>query len=106
MKRKPFNKFRLMKCAIVCTALFSTATVKAQTIHFGPKLGLNYSNINGKGIKTGFTPGYQAGGFLEIKFNEHWSVQPEVLYSWSAYKRGDDFMTYYVNEGRSGSNTN
>jgi len=106
MKRKPFNKFRLMKCAIVCTVLFSTATVKAQTIHFGPKLDLNYSNISGKGIQKSFTAGYQAGGFLEVKFNEHWSIQPEVLYTWSAYKEGSDFLTYYVNEGSSGANTN
>ena len=106
MTRKPFNKFRLMKCAIICTVLFSTATTKAQSFHFGPMLDINYANIHGKGIQSSFTPGYQAGGFLEIKFNEHWSVQPEVLYTWSAYKRGDDFMTYYVNQGRSEAGTN
>jgi hypothetical protein len=95
-----------MKCAIVCTVLFSTTTVKAQLWHFGPKLDINYSSISGNGIKKSFSPGYQAGAFAEIIFNKHWSIQPEVLYSWSRYKEGDDFLTYYVNEGRTGANEN
>jgi len=106
MTSKPFNKFRFMQCAIICSVFFITVTAKAQSWHFGPKLDVNYSNISGNGIKKSFSPGWQIGGFAEIVLTKSWSIQPELLYTWSRYKKGDDFITYYVNSGRSSAGTN
>lgn len=97
----PFNKFRFMKKWIVAALLFMTVTANAQSWHFGPKLDANYSSITGNGMKSSFAPGWQIGAFVEKKFNNTWSIQPELLYTWNRYKRSDDFMTYYVNSGRS-----
>jgi hypothetical protein len=102
MTRKPFIKFRIMmKYILVCTALLLTAAANAQTWHFGPKLDANYSTIKGNGIKNKYTAGFQIGGFAEYNFNKHWAIQPELLYTWSQYKKGSDFLTYYNNSGRS-----
>lgn len=107
MTRTPFNKFRIMmKYAMVCTALLLTVTVNAQTWHFGPKLDANYSAIKGNGIRNKFSPGLQIGGFAEYNLNKHLAIQPELLYTWSVYKKGSDFLTYYNNSGRSAAGNN
>jgi len=100
MTRKPFNKFRIMKYALVCAALLLTAVANAQTWHYGLKLDANYSAIKGNGIRNKFSPGFQAGGFAEYNINKHLTIQPELLYTWNVYKKGSDFLTYYVNQGR------
>lgn len=105
MTSKPFNKFRFMQCAIICSALFITVAAKAQSWHFGPKLDVNYSNISGNGMKKSYSTGWQIGGFAEIVLTKSWSIQPELLYTWSHYKKGDDFIVYYVNSGRSAAGT-
>jgi hypothetical protein len=108
MNSKPFNKFRIMvKFTMVSTALLlTTFLTNAQTFHFGPKLDANYSAIKGKGIKNKYSPGFQIGGFFEYNLNKHWAIQPELLYTWSAYKKADDFLTYYNNYGRSAAGNN
>jgi len=58
----------------------STTAVAQQEVKFGPKAGVNISNLSGldnSEMKIGFHVGFVA----EIKFNEKFSVQPEVLYS-------------------------
>ncbi len=58
-----------------CTAAFAQQQVK-----FGPKAGVNFANISGldnSEMKTGF----HVGAVAEIKFNEKFSIQPEVVYS-------------------------
>ncbi|MCS3795349.1 porin family protein [Niastella sp. OAS944] len=92
-----------MKYTMVAFALLLCATANAQTWHFGPKLDVNYSTIKGNGLKNKFSLGFQAGGFAEYNFNKHWAIQPELLYSWSVYKKDGDFLTYYNNYGRTGA---
>ena len=92
-----------MKYTMVAFALLLSAAANAQTWHFGPKLDVNYSTIKGNGVKNKFSLGFQAGGFAEYNFNKHWAIQPELLYSWSAYKKDADFLTYYNNYGRTGA---
>lgn len=108
MNSKPFNKFRIMvKFTMVSTALLlTTFLTNAQTFHFGPKLDANYSAITGKGIRNKYSPGFQIGGFFEYNLNKHWAIQPELLYTWSAYKKAGDFLTYYNNSGRSAAGNN
>ncbi|OQP54622.1 hypothetical protein A4H97_21910 [Niastella yeongjuensis] len=90
-----------MKYTLVCAALLLTFVSNAQSFHFGPKLDLNYSALKGDGVKNKYSAGFQAGAFAELGFNKHWSIQPELLYTWNPYKKADDFMTYYNNSGRS-----
>jgi hypothetical protein len=52
-------------------------------------------------MRNKYSPGFQVGGFAEYNIDKHWAIQPELLYSWSAYKKGSDFLTYYNNYGRS-----
>jgi len=107
MTSKPFIKFRsMMKYSMVCIALLLTFAANAQTWHFGPKLDANYSSIKGNGISKKYSPGFQIGGFVEYNFNKHWAIQPELLYSWSHYKKGSDFLTYYNNYGRTAAGEN
>lgn len=108
MTSKPFNKFRItMKSLMVCTALLGTTFLaKAQTWHFGPKFDANYSSMKGEGIKNKFSPGFQLGAFAEYNITKHLAIQPELLYSWNTYKKSDDFLTYYVNTGRSAAGNN
>jgi hypothetical protein len=90
-----------MKYTMVAFALLLTAAANAQTWHFGPKLDVNYSTIKGNGLKNKLSLGFQAGGFAEYNFNKHWAIQPELLYTWSQYKKAGDFLIYYNNYGRS-----
>jgi hypothetical protein len=102
MTSQPFNKLRInMKYKMVAFALLLTVAANAQTWHFGPKVDISYSAIKGNGMRNRYSPGFQAGGFAEYNINKHWAIQPELLYSWSAYKKGSDFLTYYNNYGRS-----
>jgi hypothetical protein len=95
-----------MKYTLVCTALLLSFVANAQNFHFGPKLDLNYSALKGDGMKNKFSAGFQAGAFAEYNFGKHWAIQPELLYTWNPYKKGDDFLTYYNNSGRSAAGTN
>jgi len=98
----PFNKSRInMKYTMVAFALLLTAAANAQTWHFGPKLDVNYSTIDGNGLKNKYSLGFQVGGFAEYNITKHWAIQPELLYSWSQYRKAGDFLTYYNNSGRS-----
>ena len=107
MTSKPFIKFRsMMKYSMVCIALLLTFAANAQTWHFGPKLDANYSAIKGNGVSKKYSAGFQIGGFVEYNFNKHWAIQPELLYSWSHYKKGSDFLTYYNNYGRTAAGDN
>lgn len=107
MTSKPFIKFRIMmKYTMVCTALLFAIGANAQTWRFGPKLDANFSTIKGNGIRNKYSAGFQIGGFAEYNVNKHWAIQPELLYTWSQYKKSSDFLTYYNNSGRSAAGNN
>ncbi|OQP47974.1 hypothetical protein A4R26_31475 [Niastella populi] len=107
MTSQPFNKFRIMmKFTMVTSVLFCTVAANAQTWHFGVKADISYSALKGEGIKNKFAPGFQAGGFATYNITKQWAIQPELLYSFSQYKKGSDFLTYYNNYGRSAAGEN
>lgn len=67
---------------------FSTSALAQQEVKFGPKAGVNFASINGKvteeGEKFEFNKGqtgFHVGAFAEIKFNDKFAIQPELLYS-------------------------
>ncbi|WKW47138.1 porin family protein [Myroides sp. JBRI-B21084] len=59
---------------------FSTSAI-AQEVKFGPKAGVNFANLNGDVENTKMLIGFHIGGFAEIKFNDKFAIQPEILYS-------------------------
>src|SRR5690606_6265830 len=70
---------KLVLAAVAVFAIGNSAFAQ-QEVKFGPKAGVNFSNISGLDnaeMKTGF----HVGAVAEIKFNEKFSIQPEVLYS-------------------------
>lgn len=58
-----------------CTAAFAQ-----QQLKFGPKAGVNFANLSGVD-NTEMKIGFHVGAVAEIKFNEKFSIQPEVVYS-------------------------
>ena len=68
--------------SFIALILFSANALAQQEVKFGPKVGVNFANFNGKDA-TNYKSliGFHIGGFAEIKFNEHFAIQPEILYS-------------------------
>lgn len=61
---------------------FSTSALAQQEVKFGPKAGVNFATLNGKDAKEAdMQVGFHIGAFAEIKFNEQFAIQPEILYS-------------------------
>ena len=58
----------------------STTAVAQQEVKFGPKAGVNISNLSGMDDSE-MRIGFHVGAVAEIKFNDKFSIQPEVLYS-------------------------
>jgi len=70
-----------MKKSILCIALFlGMITSYAQGVNFGFKGGANFSTIN-TSFEERVRTGFHIGSVLELKFNDQFSVQPEILYS-------------------------
>lgn len=60
----------------------STSALAQQEVKFGPKAGVNFANISGKDAENNkMLIGFHVGAFAEIKFNDKFAVQPEILYS-------------------------
>lgn len=75
---------------------FSTSALAQQEVKFGPKAGVNFASINGEikdeGEITKFDKGqtgFHVGAFAEIKFNDKFAIQPELLYSVQGGKMED-----------------
>ncbi|WP_162425862.1 porin family protein [Pontibacter pudoricolor] len=72
----------------------------AQTISVGPRLGVNFGTQKIPGSDADFAKnwndnaeantGLQIGGVANIKFNETFSVQPELLFTQKGYKYEGD----------------
>lgn len=70
---------KLVLSALAVCALSGSAFAQ-QEVKFGPKAGVNFanlSNLDDSEMKIGF----HVGAVAEIKFNDKFSIQPELLYS-------------------------
>lgn len=81
-----------MKKIILAAFVLGTCSVAfaQQQLKFGPKAGVNFANVSGfdnSEMKTGF----HVGAVAEIKFNEKFSIQPEVVYSAQGAKYTQSF---------------
>lgn len=68
---------------LALTLLFATIGTfsMAQSFSFGPKAGVNISNYTGGNIESDSKIGYHFGGMLNFGIGNHFSIQPEVLFS-------------------------
>ncbi|WP_109299153.1 porin family protein [Aquimarina sp. AU474] len=63
------------------TSIFITAVSQAQEIKFGVKGGLNLSTLSGDSPNISGRTSFHGGAVLEVKFNDKFALQPELLYS-------------------------
>ncbi len=94
-----------MKSFLLSTALtallFSTASAqkdkdKSYGYGLGVKVGTNINKIAGVSFKDQFTYGYSAGVFGDIKLNNEWSIQPEVLFNQVSADTSSQFRDLYA----------
>ena len=70
--------------SVVAIATFGFS--QAQDIKYGAKVGLNVATLNGDLEDAKSLIGAHLGGFVEIKINEKFAFQPELLYSMQGAK--------------------
>lgn len=90
----------MKKIILSAIAIMTIGLANAQETKFGVKAGLNLATLSG-GSDLAMRPSFYVGGLVEIKVNEKFSVQPEVVYSsqGTKYKGDSDFSTQldYIN---------
>lgn len=91
----------MKKLAITLMLAAISTFSMAQSFSFGPKAGLNLSNYTGGNIESDAKVGYHVGGLLNFGIGNHFSIQPEVLFSTQGAKvdrqgSKDDFKVSYV----------
>jgi hypothetical protein len=84
---------------IVAAILLTVSTVTAQETHFGLKAGVNLSSVditNSDDFKS--KAGIHIGGLAHIHINDHFALQPELVYSMQGGKDGDEKLNLnYIN---------
>jgi len=91
------------KLLTLFAALMLSQALMAQ-FHIGAKVGANISKVDGKSFKDEFRYGYQAGGFAEIRLNNKFVLQPEVLFNQYSTRVDSSFKNVYQNVFNSNSN--
>ena len=73
-----------------------------ERLYFGVKAGANYSDFTNAGFDTEGLTGFHAGALVGYKFNDHFAIQEEFLYSTQGAKikggimDGEDIKLSYV----------
>ncbi|WEK38183.1 MAG: porin family protein [Candidatus Pseudobacter hemicellulosilyticus] len=80
---------------LMLVALCASTFTFAQGFHIGAKAGANIFKIDGQSFKEGYEFGYNVGAFAEIDFSQRLGIQPEVLWSQTNYRSGDQFNDLY-----------
>jgi len=85
-----------MKRPIVILALlaFMAAGLHAQGIGLGIKAGANFANQAVKDVDTKSITNFHGGAYLNINFNDHFGITPEVLFS-STGSKWEDLQVDY-----------
>lgn len=90
-----------MKHILCVTAftIFILTAVKAQQTHFGIKAGVNLSSVDIKnGEDFASKAGLHLGGLAHIHINQHFALQPELVYSMQGGKDGNEKLKLnYIN---------
>ena len=67
--------------ALMCMILATGVAMAQKALTFGPKVGLDYTHFWGKNASHGGQFNYQAGLFMEYRFNGKFSVAPEIVFA-------------------------
>ena len=78
--------------SIIAIAGCSTTVFAQQQVKFGPKAGIDFANLSNAPFDHKMKTGFYVGAFAEIKFNEQFSIQPEVVYSSQGMKVTEDIL--------------
>jgi len=101
---------KLVKNLFIVSILLASANSIGQSffksigerLYFGVKAGANYSNFTNANFDTEGLTGFHAGALVGYKFNDHFAVQEEFLYSTQGAKikgglmDGEDIKLSYV----------
>jgi outer membrane immunogenic protein len=79
----------------VVIAACASLSIKAQTVTFGVKGGLNIAKLTDFD-RSKTPPSIYAGGFANIALTEEFSIQPELLYSGQGNKYDDILHNEYT----------
>jgi len=72
-------------------ALAASSVAQAQNVRFGLKGGPSYTTVVGQHVAGAASKwGFHGGVLVNIKLNDRFSLQPEVLYSQKGTKGADD----------------
>ncbi len=66
---------------LISVALATGAATAQKRFTFGPKIGVDYTHFWGKNRLHGGQLNYQAGLFMEYRFNNRFSIAPEVVFA-------------------------
>ena len=67
--------------ALMCMIVATGAAMAQKTFTFGPKVGVDYTHMWGEDVEHGGQINYQAGVFMEYRFNDKFSIAPEVVFA-------------------------
>lgn len=65
---------------------FAISLVNAQDVRFGIKGGASIANISGDLKGTESLQRLHLGVMMEARYNAHWALQPEILYSFQGFE--------------------
>ncbi len=67
--------------ALVCMLMAAGTAMAQKTFTFGPKVGVDYTHQWGKNINDESALNFQAGVFMEYRFNRKFAIAPEVVFA-------------------------
>ncbi|MBO4722767.1 MAG: PorT family protein [Muribaculaceae bacterium] len=67
--------------ALMCMIMATGAAMAQKQFTFGPKIGVDYTHFWGKDVSHDGVLNYQAGLFMEYRFNDKVSIAPEVVFA-------------------------
>lgn len=79
----------MKKWILVLVLVSGVASLQAQDLRAGLKVGINNAGINSSVESPHFKIGNRIGGFLEIGIADNFFLQPELLYSSKGFEWGD-----------------
>lgn len=89
------KRFNMRKLFAFLICFLAAGASMAQGLKIGVKAGADLSKMDAVGFDDGFTFGYHAGGFAEIKLSSKLSLQPEVYFSQQNLDTAASFSQVY-----------
>lgn len=85
-----------LKCIAFVVLTLAAFTAGAQGFHLGVKGGANVNKLASLAFKDGFSFGYHAGAFAEIRLSKKFGIQPEVLFNQSNLDTSNKISAIYT----------